>query len=206
MKIKFPNRIKPDFKKAAVKHMNDNKKKYAFIYTSNKKYDYEIVKALSIATIVLASLSFIISIFAILFIVAGYNITSNPEALFNISHNADIKNNASLQDNTMIIGNSQNDISDLFSDGLGYMLLFSIIIILINSVSIVIGVIILIMSVNKQNSNEMLKFNIINAVISLISLNIIRSIICAVNCVFIWRAINSFRDLLGNGPHHISRH
>lgn len=190
MKLKIKKRKIENAPKHSIE-VNTNK---ADTSTSNRK----IITRFSFATIVLATISFAITIFAIIYICIGFNIVNNSETISNISHNADIKENASLQDNTIFIGDTQNDISELFSRGLIYMLVFSGLLMLANIASFVIALKTKFSMKKKKHSRDLLTFNIANIIISLLSINFIRALICLINSIFIWKLLSSNQALLGN--------
>lgn len=147
-----------------------------------------IIKGLSITTLVLSSITILLCIASIVYLIIAY-IQSNSTNLVNdIANNSNYGNRAYLQDDKLHIGNSVSQINEMTNNGLTYLMIFTIFIILCSGFSLFVSIFTFIKVNKHKKSKNLVMLNFLNIFCSVLSFSPSRIIITIINYIFIIQA------------------
>ena len=145
------------------------------------------VKGLSIATISLSAFSIFVALLGVFFIILAFGLVHVEDLTLNIAGNTPLGYNTTIENENLIIGDTVNNIFDLFNFGLGLILGWTIFSLLASAFSLAISIISLCALSKRKYPENIFVLNIVSAVFSLISVNLIRCAVISVGSYFIYK-------------------
>lgn len=142
----------------------------------NKQISVKTLKILNMVILVLSCIAIAISLVAIIYLIIAYVTANSTDAVSKIAKDAELGLQTSIKGNNLIIGQSSTNIGLLANMGLGLMLGFSIFSLATSLYSLFVSINIIKQFKKKKVNTIVLSLNIINAITSFISFNIVRTI------------------------------
>ena len=140
---------------------------------------------LSIGTICLSTCALLVGMIAMIYIAIGFGSLYFGSTAFDIANNTQLGYDTSIVDDTIVIGGTSINILDLFSKGLSLIFGFTLFTILTTIFSLVVGIITLVKSSKKNMPDSLFLLNVLSAIFSFLGINIIRTVVVIVGCVYI---------------------
>lgn len=151
----------------------------------NHDKTYKNLKGLNIAILCLSSLSTLICLFAIGYIIIAFYALHHTEIAQGISENMNTLFGASIDNENLLIGSLTYNIIDLFNMGLTIILSFTVFNLLASIYNLTISIITLNYSVNKKLHKNSFLINVLGAIFSFLTLSAARTILIIINCFMI---------------------
>lgn len=153
--------------------------------SKNKKNLNALMQAFSIACIVLAGISLIVSICSLVYLLIAFGTVNNTDIAQNLVSNQELGYETHLQDDILYIGNTSIGTVDLANSGLSFILIFTIIIILCASFSLFTSIYTLCSSLKNKHDKTLFNLNLVNFICSVVGISFIRTILSIVICMLI---------------------
>ena len=149
------------------------------------------VKGLDITTIVLSSISLMISVVAIIYLIIAIWLTQSTDAILDIAKNAQMSEQTYLSGNDLIVGQTQTSIIGLANLGFAFMLCFTILSMLFSGFSLFVAIFTLIDISKKKINKYLFPLHVIAAVGSLLSISIFRFVATIISSIYIYKISES---------------
>lgn len=153
----------------------------------NKKINTKTLKTLNMVILVLSCIAIAISLVAIVYLIIAYVTANSTDAVSKIAKDTETGLQTSIKGNNLIVGQSSTNIGLLANMGLGLMLGFSIFSLATSLYSLFICINIIKQFKKKKVNTIILSLNIVNAITSFISFNIVRSIFLIIYDCFLYK-------------------
>lgn len=155
---------------------------------------FKTVKGLNIATIVLATISILIAIVSLVYLIIAYQTAQSGNLVNEIARHSEMAEQTYIKGDDLIIGNSKTNILQLTNIGLNLMLAFSSFALIASAFSLFVAIFTLVRICAQRNTNQYFYLNIISSVTSFLSLNFVRFILVVLSSIFIYRTTIAKRN------------
>ena len=155
---------------------------------------FKTVKGLNIATIVLATISILIAIVSLVYLIIAYQTAQSGNLVNEIARHSEMAEQTYIKGDDLIIGNSKTSILQLTNIGLNLMLTFSSFALVASAFSLFVAIFTLVRIRDQRNTNQHFYLNIISSVTSFLSLNFVRFILVVLSSIFIYRTTIAKRN------------
>lgn len=155
---------------------------------------FKSIKGLNIAIIVLATISILIAIVSLIYLIIAYQTAQSGNLINEIAKHSEMAEQTYIKGDDLIIGSSKTSILQLTNLGLNLMLGFSSFALLASAFSLFVAIFTLVRVRAQKNTNQYFYLNIISTVTSFLSLNFIRFVLNVLSSIFIYRTTIAKRN------------